>query len=243
MNDAIRSEVRKVVTARSTYWLMFTAAALIGLGTLASLTDVASIPDVPLDAQLFQRVVVPQVLTVIVLILGIRSFTDEFRHGSIVPTMLSTPERWKVIAAKLIVVGGTAAAITLLAEAVAIGVGSGTWRPKGVEVTIYGGPLAMQIGLVAGASVVWAMIGVGVGAAVRHQVAAIVGALVWLLVGENLAEMFAPGAARFLPGTRRERDDRTGDRRLAATETDGCGRVHGVGGGRRRGWRGRDAAS
>jgi ABC-2 type transport system permease protein len=200
MRDAIRSEVRKVVTARSTYWVVFTAVALIGLGTFASLTDVASIPDVPLDAQLFQRVVVPQVLTVILLILGIRSFTDEFRNGSIVPTVLSTPGRWKVLAAKLVVVGGTAAAIALVAEAVAIGVGSGILASKGVEVTIYAGPLATQIGLVAGAGVVWAMFGVGVGAAVRHQVAAIVGALVWLLVGESLAEMFAPGAARFLPG-------------------------------------------
>jgi ABC-2 type transport system permease protein len=200
MKDAIRSEVRKVITARSTYWLLFTAAALIGLGTLASLTDVANIPDVPLDAHLFQRVVVPQVLTVILLILGIRSFTDEFRNGSIVPTVLSTPDRWKVVAAKLIVIGGTAAAISLVAEAVAIGVGCGLLASKGVEITAYTGPLAMQIGLVAGAGVIWAIIGVGVGAAVRYQVAAIVGGLVWLLVGENLAEMFVPGAARFLPG-------------------------------------------
>jgi ABC-type transport system involved in multi-copper enzyme maturation permease subunit len=200
MKDAIRSEVRKVISARSMYWLLFTAVALIGLGTLASLTDVANIPDVPLDAHLFQRVVVPQVLTVILLILGIRSFTDEFRNGSIVPTVLSTPDRWKVVTAKLIVVGATAAAISLVAEAVAIGVGWGLLASKGVEITVYTGPLAMQIGLVTGAGVIWAMIGVGVGAAVRHQVAGIVGGLVWLLVGETLAEMFAPEAARFLPG-------------------------------------------
>jgi ABC-2 type transport system permease protein len=200
MKDAIRSELRKIVTARSTYWLLFTAAALIGLGTFASLNDVASIPDVPLDAQLFQRVVVPQVLTVIAAILGIRSFTDEFRNGSIVPTVLAVPDRRKVIAAKLVVIGLTAAAITLVVETVAIGVGSTVLASNGAGITVLAGPLASQIGLVAGAAIIWAMIGVGVGAAVKHQVAAIVGALVWLLVGENLAELFAPNAARFLPG-------------------------------------------
>ncbi len=200
MKDQIRSEMRKIVTARSTHWLLFAATALIGLGTFASLTDVASVPDVPLDAQLFQRVVVPQVLTVIVVILGMRSFTDEFRNGSIVPTVLAMPDRRKVIAAKLIVVGVASVAITLIAEAVAIGVGTAVLASKGAEMTVLAGPLAKQIGLMAAAGVVWASIGVGFGAAVKHQVAAIVGALVWLLVGENLAELFAPSAARFLPG-------------------------------------------
>jgi ABC-2 type transport system permease protein len=200
MKDAIRSEWRKVVTARSTYWLLVAAVGLIGLGTLASLSSGATVPDVPLDAQLFQRVVVPQVLTVIVLILGIRSFTDEFRNGAIVPTLLATPDRRRVVAAKLIALGATGAMFALVAEAVAIGVGWAVMAFEGAEIAVAAGPLGKQVGLVVGAAVTWAMIGVGVGAAVRSQVAAIVGAFVWLMIGETLAEMFAGGAARFLPG-------------------------------------------
>ena len=42
-------------------------------------------------------------------------------------------------------------------------------------------------------------IGVGVGLAVRHQVAAIVGSLVVVTIGENLLDALAPAIARYLP--------------------------------------------
>ena len=44
------------------------------------------------------------------------------------------------------------------------------------------------------------MIGVGVGLAVRHQVAAIAGTLVAILVGENIVGGLVPAIAKFLPG-------------------------------------------
>ena len=45
----------------------------------------------------------------------------------------------------------------------------------------------------------WSAIGLGVGLFVSHQVAAIVGSLVWLLVGESLVEVVSAGVAKFLP--------------------------------------------
>jgi hypothetical protein len=44
------------------------------------------------------------------------------------------------------------------------------------------------------------VLGVGIGALVRHQVAAVVGGLVWVLVVENLASGLLGDAGRFLPG-------------------------------------------
>ncbi len=41
---------------------------------------------------------------VFVLVLGVRAYTDEARHGSIVPTLLASPDRRRVVAAKLVVV-------------------------------------------------------------------------------------------------------------------------------------------
>jgi hypothetical protein len=43
-------------------------------------------------------------------------------------------------------------------------------------------------------------LGVAVGAVVRHQVAAIVGTLAWLFVGEALVTAVVPQPARWLPG-------------------------------------------
>jgi ABC-2 type transport system permease protein len=45
----------------------------------------------------------------------------------------------------------------------------------------------------------WSMIGLGVGSAVGHQVAAIVGSLIYLLVVEDLIGTLVPGMAKFLP--------------------------------------------
>jgi hypothetical protein len=43
-------------------------------------------------------------------------------------------------------------------------------------------------------------IGVAVGALVRNQIAAVVGALVWLLVAEQLLVALLPGIGRWTPG-------------------------------------------
>ena len=58
--------------------------------------------------------------------------------------------------------------------------------------------MSAMAGLVV-ASALWAAIGVGVGALVRHQVAAVVGALVWVLVVENLGTALLGDAGRYLP--------------------------------------------
>jgi hypothetical protein len=52
---------------------------------------------------------------------------------------------------------------------------------------------------VASLGLLWSAIGLGVGLFVSHQVAAIVGSLVWLMVGENLVEVVSAGVAKFLP--------------------------------------------
>jgi ABC-2 type transport system permease protein len=46
----------------------------------------------------------------------------------------------------------------------------------------------------------WAAIGLGVGALVRDQVAAIIGLCVWMLLVESTSESFVPGFGRLLPG-------------------------------------------
>ena len=45
----------------------------------------------------------------------------------------------------------------------------------------------------------WTAIGVGLGLAVKHQVAAIAGALVWLLAAEGILSGLMPDVARYFP--------------------------------------------
>jgi ABC-2 type transport system permease protein len=200
MTGAIRSEFRKILTTRNPRSLLLIGSGVIALLTWASIhgSDTATLP---LDQQIFLRLVVPQVMFTLILVLGIRGFTDEFRHGLIVPTLLATPERRRVVGAKLVAVGVTAAVMTTVAEVVALGVGSAVMTSEGITITAAAGPLARELGLIVVASVAWSAVGLGIGALVKHQVAAIVGSLVWLLIGENLVGAFLPSVAKFLPGS------------------------------------------
>jgi ABC-2 type transport system permease protein len=134
------------------------------------------------------------------LLLGLRSFTDEFRYGSIVPTLLASPNRRRVLGAKLVATAGGGVALTLAATAVSIAIGVPLLVAKGVEITWSAPAMAEVVGRLVGATVLWTAIGVGLGLAVKHQVAAIAGALVWLLAAEGIFSGLVPNVAKYFPG-------------------------------------------
>ena len=70
---------------------------------------------------------------------------------------------------------------------------------KGVALDIAVGPLAVWFGKLLLIDLLFATIGVGVGLAVRHQVAAIVGAIVMVTIVENLLGGLAPTLAPYFP--------------------------------------------
>lgn len=201
MKAQIASELRKLATTRSATWLLAGLLMVVGIGAASVLGADEMTTDInaPLERQPFLLFPLT-VATVFTMILGIRSFTDEFRHGAIVPTLLASPRRRRVLGAKLVAVGTAAVVYALAALGVALAVGAVGLAGKGAEVTWSTGVLAATAGNLVLASVLWAAIGVGVGLAVRHQVAAIVGALLWGMVGERALAAVIPDLARYLPG-------------------------------------------
>lgn len=57
-----------------------------------------------------------------------------------------------------------------------------------------------QVSVTTADMAVWAAIGTALGAIIRHQVAGVVGGLIWVLVVENMASGLLREAARFTPG-------------------------------------------
>ncbi len=136
-------------------------------------------------------------------LLGALSITGEFRHGTIRPTFLVTPRRGRVVAAKVGASMLIGSAFGLVAAAGATGVGSVALATRGVAIRLDGGDYALLLAGCAAAAALWAAIGVGLGAAVRHQVPTVVGICAWLLFVENLLLgdlSLLGGAGRFLPG-------------------------------------------
>jgi ABC-type transport system involved in multi-copper enzyme maturation permease subunit len=195
MRNQILSEFRKLTSTRSAYWLLAGLLVLTGLSAAGILAgdeygkDLAN----PLQDQ-------PFLLLSLSMTTGIRSFTDEFRHGSIVPTLLATPDRRRVLAAKVMAVGAGAVVYVLAAIGIALAVGLPWLTAEGIAITWSIGPLAEVCGRLVVAGVLWSTIGVGLGLAVRHQAAAIVGAAVWLMAGETAVAALLPDAAKYLPG-------------------------------------------
>jgi ABC-2 type transport system permease protein len=137
-------------------------------------------------------------------LLGAMSITGEIRHGTIRPTLLFTPWRGRVVAAKALASMLIGAGFGFAAAAVAAGVGTAAFRARGIDIQLDAGDYALLVAGGGAAAALWAAIGVGLGALVRNQVPTVVGICAWLLfvegllVGDvaNIAEVgrFAPGA-------------------------------------------------
>ncbi len=201
MTDAIRSEFRKLRTTRTAFGLLTGMVALTALALWGALSGAS-------HAELAQGLSSPYgyagvliIVALFVLVLAIRAYTDEVRHGSVVPTFLATPNRLHVLAAKTAVV--TAAAAVFAVAALAAGTGVIAWylSTHGFAVSVAVGTLAGLFGRAILISVLWAVIGLSIGVVVRHQVAAIVGTLAWLFVAENIVASFAPEIAHWLPAS------------------------------------------
>jgi len=137
-------------------------------------------------------------------LLGAMSITTEIRHGTIRPTFLFSPRRDRVVAAKASVSVVIGAGFGLVAGGAAVAVGALALRARGIELQLDGRDHILLVVGSAAAAALWAAIGVGVGALVRHQVPTLVGICAWLLFVEGLlaGDLVGLGdVGRFLPGS------------------------------------------
>lgn len=183
MSGAIRSELLKLRTTRTFLGIVIATLGLIALivGAAAGAAPYEA-QDVPgLDLLSTAGLAQP-----FALVLGILAVSTEFRHGTITPTLLATPDRVRLMVAKLTAHGaagialgsvgyGLAAVLTLVILPL---------RDIPSELAL-GDALEMAIGGIACIALL-AALGVGVGAVVRNQVGAVIGGLAWLFMIEPL---------------------------------------------------------
>lgn len=204
MRAQVRSELLK---QRSTSTDLGLLVGMLGLVLFAELLHGVGLAAEHLDTRADQLITFGRGEFLGVLfagLVGALSITGEFRHGTIRPTLLVTPQRGRVIAAKVVVSTVVGAGFGLAASALAAGAGAAALRMRGIDVELADGDYALLVAGGAAAAALWAAIGVGVGAVVRSQVPTVVGVCAWLLFVEGLlagdaldldVSRFAPGAA------------------------------------------------
>jgi len=195
----LRSELLK---QRSTYTAVGLLVAMLGLVFFAVLLHGLSLPADALETRSDQMMVFGwgRLGALFAGLLGAMAMTGEIRHGTIRPTFLVTPRRSRVVAAKMGVAALAGSLLGLVAEGVAIPVGSAALASRGIESQLDGGDLALLFAGGAAASALWGPIGAGIGALVRNQVATLVGLFLWLLFVESLLAAWVPSVGRFAPG-------------------------------------------
>ena len=200
MGRLVRTEVFKLRTTRMYLWLVLAASGVTVLVTSvriarASSLELAALAHPGVVAGIISNM---SVLAVFGLILGALAVTGELRFGTLTPAFLTTPRRGRVMAAKLV----TYTLAALVVAVVAIGLAAvvaGVWLSvRGVSVNVDTAAVLAILRLVIVVALS-ATFGVGIGALVRNQIAAVVGALVWMLVVENLLRGLAPSWGRWLP--------------------------------------------
>jgi ABC-2 type transport system permease protein len=200
MNALVSTELLKLRWTR-TAWILLAAGLLLsalrvwmvmaGAGTAAGVR--AGTRDAALTV-----VGAAATGTVVMVFLGVLAVTWEDRYQTLTSTLLGTPDRRRVVAAKAVALAAVGA-VTGLGLSVAGGlVAVVTGYAGGVGAGLL---LSMVLGVtVAGAF--WAWFGVGVGLLVRNQTVALVVPLVWLLVVEPLVGAYGlRGLVPWLPGS------------------------------------------
>ncbi len=127
--------------------------------------------------------------------------TSEFRHQTVTPTFLATPRRGTVVAAKMMTYAIVGVGYALTCVAVAVSVALPWLAAKDIDVSLGSSGIPQTL-LGVGADVaIYAVLGVGLGALLKNQIAAVVGLLVYvLIIGPILGAISAiEGVTRFLP--------------------------------------------
>jgi hypothetical protein len=196
MRNLLRSEWRKVMTTKLWWGMLLGALAVTALSVVTQIAAFSSVsmgpPGQPVTDQLTdpanQRSIAASAAAagVFALIVGIILLTTEFRHLTSRPTFLIQPRRGRVIGAKLIVAAVVGIIYAIACTVIVVAVMVPWLAAKGISIGwVSHGVLGPLVGTVF-AVTIYAVVGVGIGVLVRNQIAAVIGALVYFLVIEEL---------------------------------------------------------
>jgi len=198
----VRAELLKLRTVRLPLWLLLTTLALVVLGVCVTVLT-AGLEGAPLQrddpALLARSVASASSGSVVVLVLGVLTLTQEFRFGTATPSFLVTPRRSRVLVAKLIAIAVTGLGFALVSAALAVGLSAVLLPLRDGAVTWDRTVLEVLLGVVL-VMVLYGPIGIAVGALVRNQIAAVVGSLAWIFIVEQLLVALLPEVGRWTPG-------------------------------------------
>lgn len=162
------------------------ALAITVLGIAAGIS-VAEGAGIPLDSDAGQRHVFAPTgaAWIFTLSLGILGMAGEHRHRTASATFLAEPRRWRVFVAKLVAYGLIGLLFGLVTQVDAADIAWLWVKAKGVHL-VPTSELWLVLGGALTATVLYGILGVGIGGLLRSQIAALAAVLGWLFIVEPL---------------------------------------------------------
>jgi ABC-2 type transport system permease protein len=203
MNPTLTAELRKLRATRTTTATALVVAGLSGVIAVANVVLAGKQQNPPLDADTFQHIV--RAPTAIVgfamLVVGVLASAGEYRHNTIVPSMLAQPRRARLAVAKMQSVTIVGLVVAAVSAAVSSATGWALLSSREAPAADLG-PVPSGLLVLGGTAALYGVLGVGLGLLLRNQAVAMTVALVWYFVVEQVAPMVlsAPHAQKWLPG-------------------------------------------
>jgi ABC-2 type transport system permease protein len=202
MNNLIRAELLKLRTIRTFSWSVVAALAFVPVSIALAMAKVGTPSGTSLDsAEGFRNVIAAASSGgLLVLLIGIVLMAGEFRFNTVTSTFLITPERKRVVGAKLAASGIVGLGIALVSSLLTIAIALPWLASRHVDLGSHSSDIAIVLLGGLAATAIAGIVGVGIGALVTNQTLAVTLTLIWSLLLEGMVVNFAPGLGRWLPG-------------------------------------------
>jgi ABC-2 type transport system permease protein len=200
--DLIRAELLKLRTTRMFFWSVVATLAFVPVGIALAMTSAGQPGDAVLDSDEGVRNVMSSASSgaLMLLVIGILMIAGEFRHGTVTSTFLVSPNRKRVVGAKLAAAGIVGVAVAVAAAVLTLAIAVPWLATRDVDVASRSADVALVLLGSLAATAIYALVGVGVGALLPNQTVAVIVALVWVTTVEGFVVAFQPEIGRWLPG-------------------------------------------
>jgi ABC-2 type transport system permease protein len=202
MNTLVRVELRKLATIRGPAVIAAAACALVIVFAVFAITTAGQGDAPPLGPETLPGFLrsPAQLLGFVALLLGVIAMAGEWTHRTVTRTFLLTPARRRVVMSKMLTGVLVGVGISVLALMLGLLVVLPVLVTKGIALSAVASAEAALATI--GISALYGLMGVALGVLTRNQTVALVAALLWSLVLENVVPILvrAPQLYAWLPG-------------------------------------------
>jgi ABC-2 type transport system permease protein len=185
MINLIRSEVLKIRSTQVWFWMVLLAVAFTALGTIGNSYNAVQDYDNGNPVDYYGVFTQSQGAGVALLVLGLLGLTTEFRHKTITPTLLATPNRWRLLTGKAASYAIFAVIYALICVVLNFAIAIIWLSAAGVPIE-YGHGVPGGVAKAFLTLVLTGMFGLGLGAMLRNQAAAMVFGIVYFFILDNV---------------------------------------------------------